>query len=615
VLWNSDGTLRVPGSTSNTIPLLTHKRTVATTTHYYTTNYDPDPMNQGASETASQIFPNATYGTASYKINYDAILYWLTNTGPNPFPAQLRAGGILYYSSIPTTVGTPSGNMPTATQANRDARFWKEYIDYVCGLIQNPDNSWSVISMYTGYGDFVAASNKDQGSTSAFPLTTPGASDDATTIYPKPFTQTVTTRYYTNYNSLQTVTSFTLQDTRYMDYRDCPLRPITQYWFGPLTMIDFMYNFNCRDNTTTGNPKFWWPGTAHQAPLWQLKTGVQSAVGDVQKNHANDYLSVIGFSVPTWSPDGGTTINQGYYNAVRAPLGQNYFQIIDSLWYPPYILGKITRDTNGNINNLSSLPEITPYNTDSSGNSVPNAMASVPLAVNGTCSPFSMMLAYNQFSGDSGTRTFAGASGTAGYGMAGGLGRNGSQKLIIFETDGVASTLATGPNLDPASSSQLVANGANSYFKMRWTDTGTPEYPNWCYGPAADAVTQTEKMADLITNYSVNPTTGAALTNPGFATPRKPVLIHCIAFGSLFYSGNTAGGYQATALGELQYLQYKGGTQSSASTALPASKIINQTTWDDGSSSTVVPPTSRKNAMQQAFSTALQDGVGVVLIR
>jgi hypothetical protein len=135
--------------------------------------------------------------------------------------------------------------------------------------------------------------------------------------------------------------------------------------------------------------------------------------------------------------------------------------------------------------------------------------------------------------------------------------------------------------------------------------SGTPEIPNWCYGPAADAVTQTQNMADLITNLTTN------TSAPGFATPRKAVTIHCIAFGSLFSTSNTSPA-QTQALNLLQYMQYKGGTQSDATTALAPAKIINQSVWDDGTND---PTTSRKAAMKQAFSMCMQDTVNVVLIR
>ncbi len=635
VLWNSDGSLRMPGDTIQLPKFLSDGswtksisvNGVSTSVKVVTTNYDPSPTtNAIPSGTNSNPFPNpanpalayAIHGNYSYAINYDAILYWLKNTGTNPFPAQMRAGGILYYSSIPTTVGTPSGNMPIGTQLQRDQRFWKEYIDYCCGLWQDTYGNWTDITQFMGFGSDVYPDIwTAQSAGNPFPLCT--STSEGVMISQKPVPQTFTTRTYTSgpgFRTINSTVSFTQNDTRYMDYRDQPPRPVAKYWFGPLTMIDFLGNYNFSYwLETQGQPlRFWWPGTSHEAPLWQLKTGVQSALGDVRNNHPNDYLSVIAFSTPT-----DNLGNPGTYNSVLMPLGQDYNLMTDALWFPQYL-----------VNNFHSTPpdtttEITPwdytYNAGTGTSTLQTGvMASVPRSVGGTCSTFSLMLAYNQFSGDTTTASFGGGATTSYYGQAGGLGRNGSQKMIIFETDGVASATATGSasNLDPAQSTLLVKQGSNSYFKVRQTVNPTPpsplEYPDYVYGPPDDAVTQTKAMADLITNNTTN------ATAPGFATFRKPVKINCIAFGSLFYAGNNAippGGTQPAqtqALGLLQYMQYKGGVQATAATALAPSRIINQSVWDDGSSPPN-PATCRKGALQQAFSQSMQDTVGVVLIR
>ena len=41
----------------------------------------------------------------NYVINYKAILYWIQNCGPNPFPNLLRSGNVQIYGSIPSDVG------------------------------------------------------------------------------------------------------------------------------------------------------------------------------------------------------------------------------------------------------------------------------------------------------------------------------------------------------------------------------------------------------------------------------------------------------------------------------------------------------------------------------
>jgi hypothetical protein len=485
VLWNTDGSMRTPGATIKLPGLLNKSATktvlvsgVSTSVKAITTNFDPNPtQNAIPSGTNATPFANGQLGNYSYTINYDAILNWLVNTGPTEFPAQMRAGGILYYSSIPTTVGTPSGNMPIATQAQRDARFWKEYIDYCCGWYQDPYNNWWDITPYMGFGpDLLPDVWTAQTSQNQFPLCQ--STNEGIYINQKPVTQTYTLRTYVlspGSRVLNSTTSFTQVDTRYMDYRDQPRRPAAKYWFGPLTMIDFLGNYNYSYYLESqGFPtKFWWPGTSHEAPLWQLKTGVQSALGDVRNNHPNDYLSIIAFSTPATSSS-----TPGNYNSVLMPLGQNYNSMVDVLWFPQYLINNFHAST------PDKTTEITPYDyaynvNTSTSTSVPGVMESCPRSVGGTCSTYSLMLAYNQFSGDSTTASFGGGSSTPYYGQAGGLGRNGAGKMIIFETDGVASATATGSasNLDPAASPLLVAQGPNSYFKVRQTSNPSPPQP------------------------------------------------------------------------------------------------------------------------------------------
>ena len=94
---------------------------------------------------------------------------------------------------------------------------------------------------------------------------------------------------------------------------------------------------------------------------------------------------------------------------------------------------------------------------------------------------------------------------------------------------------------------------------------------------------------------------------PGFATNTKPVTIHCLAFGSLFDPTNSLPATvtaRNSALGLLQYAQFKGGTQPDATTALQSYKILNQTDYND-----------RIEALRQAYSKVMQDAVTVTIIR
>src|SRR5439155_26450911 len=80
-------------------------------------------------------------GGSNYSINYNAILNWIKNVGPNPFPSTLRSGRIVYYTSIPITINTASSPAP-----NLNERFWKDYIDYCLGVLDSGSFSYTTIS-------------------------------------------------------------------------------------------------------------------------------------------------------------------------------------------------------------------------------------------------------------------------------------------------------------------------------------------------------------------------------------------------------------------------------------------------------------------------------------
>ena len=71
-----------------------------------------------------------------------------------------------------------------------------------------------------------------------------------------------------------------------MDYDDNPERPRHRFWFGPMTMIQFM--------SDTGIL----PGTAHDISMYPMKIGIGGALQDIQNNHPNDLVSMILFSRP-----------------------------------------------------------------------------------------------------------------------------------------------------------------------------------------------------------------------------------------------------------------------------------------------------------------------------
>ncbi|MCE9544505.1 MAG: Tad domain-containing protein [Planctomycetia bacterium] len=444
-----------------------------------------------------------------YSINYTAILNFIKNVGPNPFPAKLQSGRILYYDAIPTTIDT---SVWPPTDMNQ--RFWKDYIDYVLGVMQTGTSTYQVIcdgsTGQMGYGvDYTWGTVKI-------------TANSTLTGSPKP----------------------------YMHYADNPKRPKMHFWFGPLSMVDFLGNYNLWYTVNPDCSRFcWWPGTCHEAPLYACKLGIQAALNDIKTNHPSDMLSMIMFSTPKTS---STDTSAARFNRVRVPLGQNYTNLTESLWYPPATLG-------------NSTATVRPYDANN---------LEVPRAMGGTCYSIGLMLAYNQFSGNSGLRTYNTGGVT---GDAGGNGRKGAQKIIIFETDGA-------PNTN-ASASFNNTGAYQSYYSVRYNSAnpGGSEYPTGVTGYSDNASTVTTQIYSLCTQLAAQDSAG------GFSTSSKPLLIHCIAFGPGVSTG----------LPTLRQMQTIGNVDDN----MPSYKII------DGNDATIV------SNLQIAVEKILQDGVQVSLIQ
>jgi Flp pilus assembly protein TadG len=436
----------------------------------------------------------------NYRINYNAILQWIKNTGPNPFPPRLRSGRILYYDQIPDTISTA-----TFPPTDLNQRFWKDYIDYVLGLQQTGGSgntpTYQKITQYTGYGDdFVWG-----------------------------------TAQVSNGNN------------------DNPRRPRLHFWFGPMTMLDFLGNYNLGGIASPPNKKhWWWPGTCHESPMWQLKIGIGAALLDIERNHPNDSVALTYFCAPETSPGNPS---YGRFNRARAPLGREYRRMLDALWFPPK-----TIDNPGT--------EIRPY--DYADNH------ETPRALGNTTPVMGFMLAYNQFSINPALRTYAPAP--APPGEAGGLGRRGSQKMVILETDGMANT--------PAAAA-FINNGPNySYYRIRQPG----EYPT----TSGSVVPQIYNVVDQLVALETD-------SPPGYSTVKKPVLVHCLAFGMLFEPFSSDPDKFAS-LDLLQTIQYKGKTQASPGDPLPDYKMLIGTSQE------------RIDRLRQAFLAIMQDGVQVTLL-
>jgi len=251
---------------------------------------------------------------------------------------------------------------------------------------------------------------------------------------------------------------------------------------------------------------------------------------------------------------------------VRAPLGLNYNLMIRSLWYPPSTL-----NADGTNNNT----EITPYDT---------ANNDVPRASGPTCYAMALMLAYNQFqltaSTDTVLRKWITPSTSVPEGLVGGMGRKGAQKMVIFCTDGAPNTKAT---------ATLATSGTLKYYPVRYNSANlsSSEYPTVTYVSDNESTVLSE-VYGIIDQM-----------NTDYSTPRKPFRLHTIGFGPVFDSTNTD---QATCLGTLQAMQYHGGTQTSASTALDSFKIVTGADSD------------KATKLQQAISKIMQGSIQIVLL-
>ncbi|HEY4232063.1 MAG TPA: pilus assembly protein TadG-related protein [Lacipirellulaceae bacterium] len=247
---------------------------------YFLNSSGSAPVNSNLSLWNSSGVWNDPSG--SYRINYKAILAWI-KSGPNPFPAQLRAGKVLYYSAIPTDVPASAYDHTQSNTAigNADQRFWKEYIDYVVGVWRDPvGNIQHPGNPSCSYGpDFTAGSGR-----------TP------------------------------TITGPDGGSSPFVGTNDNPKRPRHRLWFGPMTMIQYMLDTGLL------------PGTTHDVSMVAAKLGVHGALQDVKINHPNDLVSLIMFSRPHYS---GEPTEVGQFSIPQVSLTNDVDKLTNALWYPP----------------------------------------------------------------------------------------------------------------------------------------------------------------------------------------------------------------------------------------------------------------------------------------
>jgi hypothetical protein len=436
----------------------------------------------------------------NYAINYSAILNWIA-AAPNPFPPRLRGGRCIYYDVIPTTV------INAASDSNQ--RFWKEYIDYTIGVWTDPSGiTWPLVND----GSYTATSLGPDYTWGTIRVSSPPGGGSP-----------------------------------YMNIDDNPQRPRHRFWFGPMTMIQFL--------SDTAHL----PGTAHDISMRSAKDGIAAALQDIQNNHPNDLVSMILFNRPQFSTD---PPGVGAFNKAQSNLSRDYQSMINSLWYPPN----------------SGTSDVRIY--DSNETQSPHAGSDYTY---NTATSYGLMLAYNQFSGNSALQTQA----------VGGLGRKGAQRLVILETDGMA-------NVDSHPTSGFTSNGLNSYYNILPGQTITSgAYDQNALLQVVQAIcNKANGTPGSSPGYASNP------GYPGFATTGKPVLIQTLVFGALFESA-AASTLQSTIVSLMQQISSIGGTTFPSS----ASDPTNGYKWIVGDQA------SRTSNLRQAFVKAMDDGASVSLVR
>ncbi len=470
-------------------------------------------------------------GSSTYYIDYNAVIAWIA-AGPQVFPPNLRSGRVLYYSSIPTTI--------PATGGTSDQRFWRAYIDYVLGAAS------TTVTQNTLYG---ADTSANFGTVKITP-----------------------------YASLNSNTS----QRPYMQYNDNPVRPRLHFWFGPLSMIDFLATNNI--NSTN-----WWPGTCHESTTWQLKAGMNSALIDIQNNHPNDWATLIYFN------------SLVSYGVAQVPLGRNFTLMQNFLWYPN-ATGTQGSSIVQNPSNTSN--EYTPYGSSYYTNRIDQTTNSsdpfrvgtnpdgvIPNANNDTCSDMPLCVAYNQFSTASPY-----------------TGRVGATKMVIYETDGVANSMCNA-TFQPGNPAPYNSTYTNTTSVSEQANGAAPVITN-AHQVAAQLCAPTTATAGQ--QATINGVT-YTYAGPGYSTSKNPVSINCLAFGFLFESYSipgALGGPVSTARDPAMQLIYDleviGGV---APPNTSSSRIINTNQIIIGNY------TNRINCMQTAIQAIMESGVVVSLVQ
>lgn len=454
-----------------------------------------------------------------YNVNYQAIMAWI-KTGPQTLPPNLRSGRVVYYTHIPDDV-VPNGG---SSNGDIDRLFWKRYIDYVIGI--NNDARTSLAGLQTS-------------SWGTMKLTAPSG-------------------LFADY----------LGNTPYMHYNDNVARPRLHFWFGPMSMMDFISN-----QSNGGNGGNALPGTCHEAQCWQLKAGVQSAIEDIKNNHPNDQIGMAYFAA------------RSQYGTPRVGMGQRYNRMKNTLWYPynfsagglfdsafplPTPSATIATTPTG-YSAITSSQEFRPYNPGDLAKWPVNTV--IPNANGSTDPETGLVVAYNMLS--SGNN----------YG-----GRVGATKIVLFETDGVPNTVC---NKDIPENGSSITTPPFFYYNTPTSFAGAVDV-----AAAGRAANIAHRIANVTDPYS-------------YSRGRSRAYVHAIGFGDIV-TPNT--GNAARDARRLKVITLLRDVQVAGNTS-PAGQTTTQFETSEPYKLIYGPFDQRILNLRNSFERILQSGVQVNLIK
>ena len=412
------------------------------------------------------------------QVNYRAILAWIKQP-PLCLPPNLRAGRVVYYTSIPDDVDTSTGSV----DVQKDKAFWKRYIDSVLrnnNLCEYESNGWP------------------EGAT-------PGIFQGAMG------------RYDIDYLTLATPGPTPSDPFPYMNYLDNPSRPRANFWFGPITMMSMLNDYDS------------WAGTTHETQTWQLKAGVNSVLDDIRNNHPNDNVGLSYFCT-------------GQYGFTSVGCSQDFDLLKASLFYPKPLVedGSVWTNTSKEFRAFDMNMNWQGYgkvNNAQNGTDPNNGMATcfnilAPVAT-GSANPTLPALPPAPYGTASASRR----------------GRRGASKIVIFETDGVPNNTST---------TNFTVQGFNSYYTV---DVGNSPGGS----PAGAALAIVDQM--------VKPMASVSTGDSGLSSPSSPAKVYSIGFGDLF-SISPPPSAATNARAFLLDVQKRGGTSNAGDSALPSYQII-----------------------------------------